>query len=443
MANGDVVSEEIQLRGHVGAVLRLATVPSDDGRTLLVSGDAEGSAQVWDPWTGELVAGPLAVDETMVLDLAVLRLGAGKWALLSSGMRGVRLWHPHRLDEAGPSPLRRFSKRGVGLMVVLPETAATPQLVVTRDGKGIRVTDPASGRTLFKRSQSGFLRGYGNQTESLVGLRLDDDTPGFAAARYEGAVEVWAAVRGRRWKRLHHWVSPSKSRGFAMTVLVGERGEPLLALAAGRGVEVWDPRTGQCTARVDLDMRCTALASVPLGDRTVLAAGGEGRNGGVRLWDPSTGRMLGALFNGHGPSTIGMAPEVKALAVVRGADGTVRVASAGSDAVVRVSPPFSGPDDTPPEQLPTLPQRAESQDEQRTGQRGSYAFVRNRSGAVTGLWLANAQQAKNPMFVDALLFHEGLSERVGMSYRTVPNTVDDAGGVFVLFDEYPAPGDRR
>lgn len=345
------MSSELQLRGHGRAVCLLTTVPTGDGRTLLVSGETAGRVRVWDPLTGESVAGPVTVDKVALRELAMARLGAdGGWTLVTCGARSVRLWQPATLRGAGSLP-RRVGRRGVDALVVLPATAATPELIVTVDRREIRVTDAASSRAVFAFTQPRDYGGeIGNRVHSLVALRLDDSTPGFAAVRY-GGIEVWAAVRGT-WQR-HDRDELSSLRGDDMTFLTGERGEPWLAVAHRQGVDVWDLRTGQRTVRGDLGVRVTRLTPVPLGGRTALALGGQNHDAGVRIWDPSTGRTLSGLFNGHGPVECGTLV-VDALTAIAGPDGTVRVASAANDGTIRISPPFSSPDDIPPERLPDL-----------------------------------------------------------------------------------------
>jgi hypothetical protein len=122
---------------------------------------------------------------------------------------------------------------------------------------------------------------------------------------------------------------------------------------------------------------------------------------------------------------------VTALAALSGPDGTVRVASAANDGTVRVSPPFSGPDDTPPERLPDLGQPPRT----RARGAGTHALLRTRSGQVGGVWLADTERAQ-PAYIDALLVSEGVAPLLFLStgYRIESNTRDDRGGVLVIFD---------
>lgn len=170
---------------------------------------------------------------------------------------------------------------------------------------------------------------------------------------------------------------------------------------------------------------------MPLRERTLLAVSGQDRGAGVRLWDPATGRTIGEMFNGHGPSTTSAMVVVGTLAVITGpaGSGMVRVASEANDGLIRISPPFSGPGDTPPERLPDLGPAEERE------ARSGFAFVRNRSEEVVGFWFADAESAENRVLIDALLVREGLQRWIGRRYRVMPNTVDDKGGAFVLFGD--------
>lgn len=71
-----------------------------------------------------------------------------------------------------------------------------------------------------------------------------------------------------------------------------------------------------------------------------------------------------------------------------------------------------------------------------------YHLVRNRVGAVVGLWLANPQDARNRVLIAALLLKHDQHHLVSAGYRLAPNDVDDNGGLFVLFDD-DRPQDER
>ncbi|WP_093906416.1 hypothetical protein [Streptomyces sp. cf386] len=205
------------------------------------------------------------------------------------------------------------------------------------DAKAVRVIDPASGQEVFGFPQPPHPKGHiGDQVHRLAGVRLDNGISGFAAARYGGAVQVWEPVGGV-WRRRR---SPLGSLRSGVLTAFDSR----LAIAARRGVEVGDLKTGARTARGELDTPFRALAPVRLGRRTVLAAAfREHHECGVQLWDPQEPSALSAVFNQHGPAfgvpAYGSAT-INAVTGITCPDGTTRVAGAGSDGCVLISAPL-------------------------------------------------------------------------------------------------------
>ena len=76
---------------------------------------------------------------------------------------------------------------------------------------------------------------------------------------------------------------------------------------------------------------------------------------------------------------------------------------------------------------------------------GDYAFVRGPGEEVLGLWLADPSTARNKMVMQMYLMKHSQTEPMSYltsgDFRVVPNTVDNKGGVFVMFGTTPAPGE--
>lgn len=417
-------SGERELRGHSSIVYCLATVPTADG-VLLASGDTQGGVLLWDGPTGERVAGPVAVGGGTVSDLAAVDLGADGWMLACCGSDGVALWDPRRMNEPGHEP-RRLVDTGASALAVIP---GEPQLIVIADAEAVRVIDPASGREVFGLPQPPHPKGHiGDQVHRLAGVRLDEGAAGFVAARYGGALEVWEPV-GDGWRQRPS--SLGRVHGGVLTAF-----DSRLAITARRGVEVWDLKTGERTARGELDTPFGALAPVRLGRRTVLAAAfREHHECGVQLWDPQEPAALSAVFNRHGPAfgdaELGSAT-INAVTGIACPDGTTRVASAGNDGCVLISAPLDEHD-------LVAGQRPGAAPPQRSG--GNFAKVRTSDGDIVGLWFAATAHARDRGLVDAVLFREDLVHLLGAEYRVVSNTYDDQGGAFVMFGRRPAPGE--
>jgi hypothetical protein len=278
------------------------------------------------------------------------------------GTKAVTLWNPDRF-RPGAVPLRRIPLTYGRAMAAVPATDRTPGLLVAAGSDRVRVLDPRSGTALHSRRRPR-RADPASGVHRLTGFARADGTPGFAALRHNGDVEVWTRTGSSGVRRLlgggrECWAATEPGLGArvtdgAMCVLpraaapVGGAttggGAPLLALGVRRGIELWDPSTGRRTARAHFrHAPASALAPVPLGDgRTVLAVGfGDAGHAGVQLRDPYTGRPLSTVFNGHGPA-FGVRERpygvtVHAVLALPCADGTVRIASAANDGVVRVS----------------------------------------------------------------------------------------------------------
>lgn len=71
-----------------------------------------------------------------------------------------------------------------------------------------------------------------------------------------------------------------------------------------------------------------------------------------------------------------------------------------------------------------------------------YSWVEDQDGNIRGMWLRNPADAQKRELLAALLAkHDQPSELLAKvlsgSYRVVPNTVDGAGGCFVMFGSAP------
>jgi hypothetical protein len=71
-----------------------------------------------------------------------------------------------------------------------------------------------------------------------------------------------------------------------------------------------------------------------------------------------------------------------------------------------------------------------------------YSFVRNATGAVTGIWLRDPAQARSHELLLALLLKHGEPGTLALGgARVVSNTHDASGGTFVMFGGAKAPGE--
>ncbi len=335
------MEQSLELRGHDRFVGFLTTVRTHDGRVLLVSADTHGSQRVWDPLTGESVCGPIKRGESKA-ELAALRLDSVELA------------------------------RATGCTVV-PATERTPALAVTTaDRKRIQVLEPEGDSVVFQLRQprdrriAAGLRGglLGPGIFELAGVRFADGTSGFAAARFNGVVELWAPARRPSWAPLRlRWRRHILTHGRNLAVLnLGSGGSHLAVHSSPQVIVVWDVTTHRQVARFDLwsdpaprigwsdrTPRISAMAPVPLDSGPVLAVVVErGPDSGVQLCDPYRGQLVGEVFNRHGPRPDYPSADsaILALTALPGPKGTVRIASGGQDGVIRISAPIGKASDT-------------------------------------------------------------------------------------------------
>jgi WD40 repeat protein len=285
------------------------------------------------------------VDE-VVWNMGMVEIGAGRRALAVCGSRTVSLWDVNTFG-AGDSLLGRYDVNWAMDMAVVPATDTSPNLLVTTEKNLVRVIDPQDGAAHSKIRLGRRIRGQVARTSkenvySPTGVRFGDGAAGFAVTPTFGRIEVWR-LSGRKLTSREFLLSGMFNVG-GMVYLPAEGGHAWLAVAAGRGIEMWDLDTGSRLARSELDIPISALASVPLAGRMLVAAAfGVDQESGVLLWDPATGQPVTGLFNRHGPAfgdPIRIGLEIHAVIAVPYPDGTVRIASAGTDGMIRVSPPL-------------------------------------------------------------------------------------------------------
>jgi len=75
------------------------------------------------------------------------------------------------------------------------------------------------------------------------------------------------------------------------------------------------------------------------------------------------------------------------------------------------------------------------------------APIHNQYKELCGFWLKNPENAYNStrMLMLVTSFQGTASQRLAAqlgNFRVVPNRVDNNGGVFVMFDGSPAPGEK-
>ncbi len=175
--------------------------------------------------------------------------------------------------------------------------------------------------------------------EWISGMSLTRDGKTLLSADDAGEAIVWDFTAG---KELRRW----KVKGWAYAVAISPDGKQALiservplVFDSGRhaGVKLWDATTGQVQHDLTTDFKglhLSAAAYSPDGSLLALGRGGEadGNNGKVFLVDPQTGKKTKECSPGH---------EYGVTDLAFSADGKY-LASSGRDTVVRLWEPSTG-----------------------------------------------------------------------------------------------------
>lgn len=220
---------------------------------------------------------------------------------------------------------RRFATAGEGSVWSLASVRMEGATLLARGGADgvVRLVDAPGGYTVrsLEPPHQGPVRAL---------LALPDSPDGdvrLASGGVDGIVRLWDLTSNepplqRRFLNGEVW---------ALTYLDTPTGIKLVGTGSGGLVQIWDPRRDEAEPAFDGISSAWALSNVPLGERTLLAAGTA--EGTIRLWDPvlkTTVRVIDA----H-------ASTVWALASIQ-AGGRTLLASGGADARVFLWDPLTG-----------------------------------------------------------------------------------------------------
>ncbi|HXT45940.1 MAG TPA: P-loop NTPase fold protein [Pseudonocardiaceae bacterium] len=315
--------------GHFGEVWALAPVRVA-GRMLLASGGVDGTIQLVDPTTYRteslLLAGAStvwALSSVALPDRTLLASGGVDGTMLLTNLdtriveRSLRghtstiraLATVPAVGGSGPADSPLVASGGAdGTIRVWPVDSDDPRRVLTgHRGEvwALAATVVDGGRRLVSGGADGTVRLW----------PVDSDGAGVVLGRHEGEVGALATLPGR------------------------DGGQHIVASGGTDGkVILWEtaaPATGDRRRLAQLDQTglggVTALAAVPLptGVRLVCALS----SGGVALWDPDRGELLGELAGSR-------RQPARALASIR-VGRQVLVAAGGQDGVVRLWDPLS------------------------------------------------------------------------------------------------------
>ena len=224
----------------------------------------------------------------------------GKFALIASSDRSVRLWDV----EA-----KRDGKRLIGHTATVWAAAFSPDNAKAISGSvdgTARIWDLANAQELFK------LDGH----DALVSaVAFSTDGSKAITGSFDGSVVWWNALTGKEIRRLD-------GEAKAVFAIAMHPKEKLAAIAADRRIIVWNFATGEVVTKWEAHKG--AVSSVAYSDDGLsLITGGD--DGAVKIWDAKTGKVTLEL-TGHAGSirSAALKPDGK-WAVTASADGTVKL----------------------------------------------------------------------------------------------------------------------
>ena len=263
------------------AIQSVATVRLPDGRTVTVTGGADGSVRVWDLRSGRVLGEPLAGGGKKIVAVMTTTLPDQR-VVVTAADEGGTIW---TWDLVGCEPIGVPLPCGPSLALGLA-TAQVGERVLglaTGEDSGLQLWDLATGIP--------------------VGERLTHHP--LAARPGTGTVQGGSVI--------------------ASLVLAGQ---DVVVTGNGDGLLLWDlQRRAPVSRRLrggDGPIWSLAVARV---DHKVMAVTGGSTT--VQVWDLTAGEPLGELLTGHDGS-------VDALAIAGSADGSVLAVSASRDKSVRI-----------------------------------------------------------------------------------------------------------
>ncbi|MEU9507789.1 NB-ARC domain-containing protein [Micromonospora sp. NPDC048170] len=282
------------LIGHRDRVLKVAIEP--DGEWLVTT-SLDGSARIWDAFTGELRAEAAGRSGSMS---KVVIAPDGSW-FITAGLGSATMW-----DSVTARLLFELNDHG----------AWVNALAVARDGTWlasagydttVRIWDAANGRQRAK------LSGHEDEPMSLV---VAADGNWLASAGKDSTVRIWDVTTARERAKLIGHV------GVVYALAVDPQGRWLASAGDDATIRIWDPSSGDLRHVLTGHAGVVFALTADLDGKRLASAGSDAT---VRVWDPVSG-ALHQLLTGH-------ASRVSAVAVA--SDGKW-LASASDDQSVRL-----------------------------------------------------------------------------------------------------------
>jgi WD40 repeat protein len=314
------------LQGHTGPVLAVAAAEMD-GRSVAVTGSADGSVRVWDVATGSVVGEPLTGHTGAVNAVAVTEMDGRLLVVTGSDDRSVRVW-----DLATGAPeAGALTGHGDRVSAVAVANLEGRPVAVTGSADGsVRVWDLTTGDTIAEPST-----GHTGSVSAVAVVQFDGRSLAVTGVT-DGSVRTWDVSTGAQFG------DPLTGHtGSVAAVAVAEvEGRPVTITGGwDKSVRIWDLGSGipvgePFTGHTDSVM---AAAITQLAGRSVAVTASADRS--LRVWDLATGETGGQPLTGHTGPIYALAirhHRDRPRAVTGSRDGSVRVwdLATGTDAAV-------------------------------------------------------------------------------------------------------------
>lgn len=230
--------------------------------------------------------------------------------------------------------------RGTGPVTALTMLRVAGRLTLARGGAdGVALLDVESGGLVGHLDA-----GSAAPVQALTSVADErEEWPLLAVGGVDGVLRLWDVARQQQVAE-----TPLGSGAITALATVPTPDGPLLAGLCGRQLRVWRCRDGQPYELGSLAEPLTALCTVRLPGRVLLATGDAG--GALRLWDPRTVGVSRILALAHRGSVRALTPCL--------VGGAIFLASSGADRVLRLwrlPTRESGPLDGPAVESPPVP----------------------------------------------------------------------------------------
>jgi WD40 repeat protein/serine/threonine protein kinase len=254
---------------------------SPEGK-LLAAASHDGTVQVWDSSTGQVVQTLGTPGGCPVRGVAFSP--DGKQLAAASGSRDVRVWDLATGKEVLTLRGHSTTTEGVAFSPDGRRLASAAWAQEIKAVGEVKVWDLATAKEVLT------LRGEG-AGDRLTSVAFSPDGRQLATGGWNGTVTVWDAAAGKKLATQSGYAAatPGPADSTSAMVAFSPDGKHLAFTGENRTVRVWDWTTGKITSTLrGHTQQVTAVAFSPDGSR--IASGG--RDLTARIWDAATGEEL-------------------------------------------------------------------------------------------------------------------------------------------------------